>query len=243
MMDGMKLRIERRRHLRISPKGNVILLAGEQAQRGRIINLSQGGVLMETIAAAPDQLLDRSIEIELRLDGPLTQWLRASGQITRIDAATNAIAIALTSVPLPLVHLIDEMSEASRTRLRVLSVILVDTDPLRRSAMAEGFRAAGCGVLEISTPLEAIVRLGESSFEPDLIAIADSVPDTMAGELRRFVEHDHPRVKLVMIGDDPVAPGGIVHWLSSANPASDLVTRIRQVIGHPRGPGFNPTRS
>lgn len=234
MIDRRSVRIERRRHIRIAPKGSVLLRAGEHVQRGRITNLSQGGLLVKTSVTAPSRLLDRAVEMEIRLDGQLAQWLQASGKITRI--AATGIAIAFDTAPVPLVRLIDEMSEVSRTRLRVLSIVLIDADPHRRPVIAEGFRAAGCTVLEISTPLEAIVRLGESSFEPDLIAIADSVPSTVVSELRRFVECDHPRVKLVTIGDDLVEPAGIAHWLSSANPDSDLVTRIRQVLGHPRGP-------
>jgi CheY-like chemotaxis protein len=236
MAERTGVRIERRRHVRIAPKGNVVLLAGELAQRGRIVNLSQGGLLMQTEVMPPDRWLHEAVEIELRLDGQLDQWLRASGRVSRLDAAANAIAVAFETIPMPLVHLIDEMSAASHTRLRVLSVILIDADPLRRPAMAEGFRSAGCTVLEIATPLEAIVRLGESSFEPDLIAIADSLPDTVANELRSFVERAHPRVKLVAIGDDLAKPAGISHWLSSADPASDLITRVRHVLGDPRSP-------
>jgi hypothetical protein len=240
MADRTSMRTERRRHTRIALKGSVLLRAGEYVQRGRIANISQGGLLVNTSVTAPARLLHRAVEIEIRLDGRLAQWLRVSGTITRIGAV--GVAIAFATAPMPLVHLIDEMAEASRTRLRVVSVVLIDTDRRRRSVLAEGFRATGCMVIEISTPLEAIVRLGESSFEPDLIAIADSVPDTEMNELRGFIECAHPRVKLVTIGDDVVEPAGIAHWLSSANPDSDLVTRIRQVLGRPRCLRVNPTQ-
>jgi hypothetical protein len=100
--------------------------------------------------------------------------------------------------------------------------------------MTAGFRATGCGVIEAATPLEAIVRLGESSFEPDVIAIADSHPAAAADEMRDFVERNHPNAKLVTIGDALLQPDGIVHWLSSADPASDLPDRIREVLVRPR---------
>jgi PilZ domain len=231
MTDPKSVRLERRRHVRIAPKGTVILRVGDHSQTGRLTNLSQGGLMVTTTVTAPARLLDRAIDMELRLDGQIAQWLRAAGRILRIDA--TRVAIAFDIVPVPLIRLIDDMSARSHTRLRMLSVVLIDADPHRRSAMAEGFRAAGCMVLEISTPLEAIVKLGELSFEPDLIAIADSLPNTVASELRHFVECDHPRVKLVTIGDNPIETPGIAHWLSSANPDLDLATRICRVLGHP----------
>jgi hypothetical protein len=186
-------------------------------------------MLVATKITAPERLLARPVEIEIRLDGMGAQWLRASGRIVRI--AAEGIAVAFDGLPAVLLRLIDEMLTASRARLRVISVVLIDVDPQRRAAIATGFRTAGCFVVETSTPLEALVRLGESSFEPDLIAIADSIPSTVAGELRTFVEREHSRVKLVTIGDDAIEPGGVEHWLSSADPKSDLPNRIREVLG------------
>jgi hypothetical protein len=89
-------------------------------------------------------------------------------------------------------------------------------------------------VIDVSTPLEAIVRLGEAPFEPDLIAIADSLPGQISDDLREFVEREHPRAKLVTIGDEVDDPTGLVHWLSSRNPNSDLVTRVRHVLSRPK---------
>jgi CheY-like chemotaxis protein len=128
------------------------------------------------------------------------------------------------------------MSSASRARFRVMSMVLVDPEPQRRSVMADAFRSAGCTVSETSTPLEAIVRLGELDFEPDLIAIADSMPGAIADDLRRFVIRDHPRVKLVTIGDELVQDITNGHWLSSVSSSSELVTRVREVLGSARRP-------
>jgi len=162
--------------------------------RGRIVNLSRGGVAAITTSAAPERLLGGY------------------------------------AVPAGFAHAIDEIVTASHCHRRVLSIVLVDATSARRDDMAEAFRAAGCAVIAVSTPLEAIVRLGESHFEPDLIAIADSLPATISEELRRFVDAEHPRAKLVTIGDGASAPLGLAHWLSAANPAGDLATRIRTVL-------------
>jgi hypothetical protein len=234
MNDRPGARIERRRHLRIAPKGTVVLAAGEHAQRGRIANLAQGGMLVGTSVMAPARLLGRDVDVKLRLDGQLACWLQASGRIIRIGA--EGIAIAFESMPPDLARLIDEMSTESSARLRVISVVLIDADTSRRATMAAGFDAVGCLVIAVATPLEAIVRLGEASFEPDLIAIADSVPSTAAEEMRRFVERDHPRVKLVTIGHESIEPSGIANWLSSEDPRLDLPARVRDVLGRPRRP-------
>jgi len=221
---------ERRQHQRVSPKGTVIFAAGEQRERGRITNISIGGMLA-TMTTTPD-MLDRYVELDLRLDDRLARWLRLTGKVVRIDG-TN-VAVAFADVPAVFVRLIDEISTASHADRRVLSVVLIDATTDRREKIAEGFRAAGCQVIDVSTALEAIVRLGEASFEPDLIAIADSLPSQVSEDLRQFVEREHPRAKLVTIGDELVDPGGLVHWLSSADPQSDLAARVRHVLSRPK---------
>lgn len=219
---------ERRRYPRISAKGTVTVKTEEHELRGRIGDLGLGGILVRTDISAPEHMLARIVDVEVRLDSGHAAWLQAVGRIGRIDA--QRLAICFDEPPTALLHMIDEISTASRARDRVISVVLIDAETQRRSAMAAGFRAAGCLVIEASTPLEAIVRLGESSFELDVIAIADSYPTTDAVEMRSFVERCHPRAKLVTIGDELFEPDGIAHWLSSANPDADLSNRVRDVL-------------
>lgn len=220
---------ERRKDVRISPKGTVMLQAGEHAHRGRLANLGIGGLLASTTVTVPERLLSRAVEIELRLDTRASEWLQLHGRILRIDLAS--VAVTFDQVPASVVRMIDEMSTASHASRRVVSVVLVDATAARRDPIAEAFRAVGCTVLEVATPLEAIVTLGEARFEPDLIAIADSLPATISTELREFVEREHPRTKLVTIGDHLIEPDGIAHWLSSADPQLDLAARVRQLLG------------
>jgi len=225
-------RIERRRHTRICPKGTSFLRVDGYALHGRIANLGEGGMLVITDVDAPERLLGSLTGVEVRLDGGFAQWLQATGRIVRITGAD--VAIAFDTLSGELRAMLDELTTASRARIRVLSVVLIDADAERRSAMTAGFRATGCGVIEAATPLEAIVRLGESSFEPDVIAIADSDPSPAADQMRGFVERNHPNAKLVAIGDSVLGPDGIVHWLSSTGSASDLPDRIREVLVRPR---------
>jgi hypothetical protein len=224
--------VERRKYARIMLKGTVIIVAGEHTHHGRIANLSEGGLLALTQVKLPSANLGRRGELELRLDDQKASWTAVSGRVLRIGG--DRVALAFDAVPATLLRLIDEMTLASRLRLRVLSVVLVDENTERRTRLADGFRDVGCGVIEASTSLEAIVRLGESSFEPDLIAVSDTVMANHAAELRAFVGNEHADVKLVVIGHDSEAPSGIAIWLSSRDPDSDLARRIRDVLALPR---------
>ena len=223
---------ERRKHARIALKGTAILLAGEYAVRARLVNLSEGGFLATTLVTAPVRLLGRSVDIELRLDDPLAQWNRLEGKIVRIG--NDSLAISLNSTP-ALVRLVNELTDASRTRERVISVILIDEDAPRRRLLADAFRTVGCSLIDAATSLEAIVRLGESSFEPDVIAVADSIPATTANEMREFVGRNHPHVKLISI-TDVIDPDLNIFQLTPEDLRGNLTNAIRRVLGRPRSP-------
>lgn len=224
--------LERRRHARVVAKGAVHLRADDYAQRGRIADLGEGGVFVLTSACVPARLVRRAVELEIRIDSGHAEWEHAMGEIVRIRA--HGIAIAFDAPPPALRRMIDQLATAARASARVMSVVLIDAEGDRRSAMAAGFRAAGCSVIEAATPLEAIVSLGETTFEPDVIAVADS-QTSEAAEMRAFVEREHPGAKLVTIGDELFAPDGIAHWLSSSTSYLDLPGRIREVLVRPRG--------
>ena len=200
--------------------------------RARIANLSRSGLLTRTRITPPERLLGAMVELSLRLDGTDAAWLELGGRILRIGACS--IAFVLDVVPLSFMRIVDQAVVRSRQHDRVLSVVLVDGIPERRCAMAAGFRAQGCVVVEVSTPLEAIIRLGESHFEPDLIAIADSLPVTISNELRRFVDAEHPCAMAVSIGDTAGEADGLAHWLSATDRGGELAARIRDVLSRVR---------
>jgi hypothetical protein len=224
------LKPERRQKPRIAPKGAVTLTLGEVILNGRVANVSRSGMLATTRVSPPERLLARSVDIKLRLDGQDATWLTARGRVSRIEV--DGIAIVFDEISAELGIVIDEMDSQSDLHGRTVSVVLIDGDVARSAAMVEGFQSAGCSVLHASTPLEAIVRLGESSFEPDLVAIGDTSSGS-AEELRSFVERNHPRAKLVAIGTDAASEAASA-WLSSENPAADLAARVLQVLGRPR---------
>jgi len=230
MNDSTGQRPERRRYSRVHPKGTLLVHSPGHAQRGRLINLSGGGAYVLTRVTLPIRLLSRNVDFEIRLDSGRAAWLRGQGTIARIDPSGFAIVFGDASPAM--VGMIDELTTASHASKRVVSVVLVDTDTGRRTALAAGFRATGCAVIEVSTPLEAIVRLGESSFEPDVIALAGA--QIANADMRAFVEREHPRARLVSIGDELLEPDGIPNWLSAADPRNDLPHRVREVLVRPR---------
>jgi hypothetical protein len=223
---------ERRKHPRIELKGTAILLAGEYAVRGRLINLSVGGFLASTLVTPPEPLLGRPLDIELRLDDRLAEWIRLEGEIVRI--ANDRVAIRFHGTP-ALARLVEGMTSASRARDRVIAVILIDEDATRRQLLADGFRMVGCSLIEAATSLEAIVRLGESSFEPDVIAVADSIPAATANEMREFVGRHHPHVKLVSI-TDVIDPRVDIFQLTPDDLRGNLAHAIRRLLGRQRTP-------
>jgi hypothetical protein len=222
--------IERRRYVRIAPKGSVSASVEGNMHVGRIANLSAGGAFM--IVAMTDSV-GTAIDVEIRVDASKATWLKTTGRLVRVEP--DGVAIRFDTASEQLVKMIDELTTHARGAVRVTSIILIDVDTQRRSAMSAGLRAAGCTVVEASTPLEAIVRLGESSFEPDVIAISDSGTSLEAEAMRVFIARAHSHARLITIDDDLFAPDGISKWLSS-DPKTDLSSTGREVLVRERAP-------
>lgn len=222
-------RLERRTAARVCPKGSMILTAEAWGKRGRVLDISATGALLEV--PAPHGLSGDKVAVELRLDGPRREWLRLTGRVVRIEV--GRIAVAFDESSREFEDLMAEIGNASHSNDRWLSVVMIDATESRRAAMAEAFRAAGCVVIDVATPLAAVIELGESHFEPDLITIADSEPSVISDELRGFVAAEHPEVKLLRITDDTIEPVGFAHWLSTTNPDNDLLARIRTMLLRP----------
>ena len=225
--------VERRRFPRTVAKGAVVIHAAGVEQKGRIVDLAEGGVLVGTSVTPAERWLGRAVDLEMRLDG-LGDWLRGRARVVRI--AASGLAVVFSTPPAGLGRILDELADASRARHRTLAVVVIDTDPERRPAMARAFRSVGCVVIETGTPLEAVYRLGESSFEPDVIAVADSSPMAGADELRRFVQTNHPRASLVRILEGAGPDGGPGGWVSAADPGHDLPRRVRDLLLHVLAP-------
>ncbi|HZJ67058.1 MAG TPA: hypothetical protein VFD36_26310 [Kofleriaceae bacterium] len=121
-------------------------------------------------------------------------------------------------------------------------MILVDEVAKRRSVFANAFRDAGCCVTEVSTPLEAIARLGQLRFEPGVIAIADSVPESIAVDLREYLCAQYPEAHMVAIGGSSHRRDRSGSWLSWLTTRADLRLRVGRVITA-HGARHRPIRS
>jgi len=222
--------LERRRYVRIAPKGSIRASTGGELHVGRIANLSAGGAFV--VGAMPHEV-GSTLEVELRVDAGKATWLNTTGRIVRV--APDGFAIRFDTASDQLVNVIDTLTTTARDAVRVTSIVLIDTDAQRRSAMSAGLRAAGCTVVEAATPLEAIVRLGESSFEPDVIAISDAGTTLEAQAMRAFIVQTHLHARLITIDDDLFAPDGISKWLAS-DPKLELSSTGREVLVRERAP-------
>jgi hypothetical protein len=223
---------ERRKHPRVISKGSVTITAPGYVQRARLLDIGPGGMYVLTIIRPLDRLLQSTVQVQIRLDTARAEWCRTQGLVVRVR--DEGMAIAFEEAPVALLAMIDDLETSSNAHHRVISIVLIDDDEGRRNRMADGFQAAGCSVIEAATPLEAIVRLGESSFEPDVIAVADSHSTARSDDMRAFVEREHPKVKLIRIGDEVLRPEGLTNWLSSAGIAADLADRVRRALVAPR---------
>ena len=213
---------------RIAPKGSVILRIDEETYNGRLGNIGEHGmfVLMD------DLPLDRwggcLVDFELRFDGARAKWEYGTGRIASIQGLSVRLTFETPSSS-ALRRSLGQLVNESEIHARVMSVVLIDADLRRRGRTAKAFRTAGCAVVEAATPLEAISSLGAASFEPDVVAVANSLPSETSDELRSFVQQDHPAALLITVGDELLAPLGMHHWLS-ADPSSDLVARVRDLL-------------
>lgn len=234
MNQSARAELDRRQHVRIAPKGTATIHALGNAHYARLANIGVGGAYVTTDVSLPDRLLGRVVGLELRFDGALAAWQRLTGRITRISAGGAAIVFAVPTPP-ALLHMIDGLTTASHASARVITVVLIDADATRRAAITAGFRAAGCQIVAVATQLEAIVRLGESHFEPDIVAVASTQPVIVADEMRAFVERYHPSSMLVAIGPELLDPAGFDNWLPEATATADLPARIRELLFAPRG--------
>jgi hypothetical protein len=197
--------IERRQQTRIEARGSVILRGRGLEVHGRAVNVSE--TVLEVRCEPVRTLLSMagiSLEIEMRLDGAAGTWFLLHGQVARVRPADNGLVIAISALPLPLAVLL--ASNAGQARARPIEVMVVDRDVARRIRVAEAFRAEGCHVVEAGSPLEAIDALGTASYATDVIAVADTVPDSIALDLREHLDAAYVDALVVAIGEPEWIP-------------------------------------
>lgn len=164
--------------------------------RGRIVDLSSGGVRFQLAADEPRVRAGATVTLDLRLDGAAFGWFRFHGVALRVSR-DGEVAVAFTSVPAEFASAIrDELLSELASKITP-RIVVVDPQPGRRALVAAAIRAAGYRVDEATTALEVISRLGDSRTHPSVVVVADTAPAEIADELRRYLRDAHATVKVL----------------------------------------------
>lgn len=230
-MAWMKTPHDSRKAMRVRSKASICIHGGARMVRGRVIDLAVGGVCVRAHPPfGPVGVIGALVRVHLRLDACASKQFALVGRVLRVNLPTGNIAIGFDAVPEGFEDFVQDELLAAVMHDSLPRMILVDTRGKRRNTIANAFRSGGCDVTEASTPLEAIAHLGGSRFELGLIAIADTVPETVAEELREFLLAEHPGAHMVAIGRSAAHRGPAESWLCSTNVFDDLQTRVGRVI-------------
>jgi hypothetical protein len=222
---------ELRRAVRVRSKGSIRIHCGNRVIPGRIVDLAAGGISVRTeLPIGLVCLIDQMVRVDLRLDACASRHFALLGRVLRVCIPARRMAIEFGAVPDDFEDCVQDELLAAVEQDALPRMILVDTVGGRRNKIANTFRNAGCHVTEASTPLEAIAHLGGSRFEPGLIAIADTVPESVAEQLREFLLDEHPGAHMVAIGRSAAHRAPAESWLCSTNARDDLQTRVGRVM-------------
>ena len=184
---------ELRRAMRVRSKGSLRIHCGHRVIPGRMVDLAVGGISVRTeLPIGLRGLIGELVRVDLRLDADASKHFALLGRVLRVSIPTRGMAIGFDAVPDDFEDCVQDELLAAVEHDTLPRMILVDTVDGRRNKIASAFRNAGCHVTEASTPLEAIARLGGSRFELGLIAIADTVPETVAEQLRESLLDKQP---------------------------------------------------
>lgn len=209
-MSGEPGGVDRRQHVRVVANGSVIVY-GHETTRGRLSNISGGGMLVLLGESEPGCRSGEPVEVELHLDRMGATWLRFRGEVVRSDQ--REVAISFTSVPLDFADVVQDALVSALEGAALPHVLLVDQNAQRRGPFAALLRRAGCRVAEVATPLDAIAHLGGSSIHSWVVAISSTVPASTAGELQRFLAESDAPVDVRMLGSK--SPTSALAWFTA----------------------------
>jgi hypothetical protein len=202
---------DRRQQVRVIANGSVIV-RGRDTVHGRLANISSGGMLVRRTEPTPRCASGEQVEAELHLDRSGATWLQFRGEIVRSDPAE--FAISFLAVPLDFTAVVQDAVVTAFASAASPHVLLVDPDAPRRAPFAALLRRAGCQVAEAATPLDAIAHLGGSAIHSWVVAIASTVPSSIAGELQRFLIQSDAPVEVRMLRDD--SPTSSLAWFTAS---------------------------
>lgn len=206
-MVGEPVGTDRREHVRVAANGSVIVY-GRETVRGRLSNISSSGMLMRRNERELGCGSGEDVEVELHLDRAGATWLRFRGDVVRTDHSD--LAVSFTSVPLGFTEVVQDSVASALEGAASPHILLVDPNTDRRAPFAALLHRAGFRVVEAATPLDAIAHLGGSAIHSWVVAISSTVPDSVAGELQRFLAQSDVPVDVRMLGN--TLPTSALAW-------------------------------
>ena len=222
---------EMRRAMRVRSKGSIQLRRGTRTIRGRVVDLSSGGVCLRADESIDvGELVGQHVAVALRFDASPPSLFALRGHVVRASSDTRFVAVALYDVTSEFEDRLRDEVVAACAYDAMPHVIIVDATVETRQLIASAFRAGGCQVTEVSTPSEAIAELDHGRFEPEVIAIADTVPESVADDLRAVIRHEHPEAHMVAIGTTAQHRDPSGSWISTRDPKGDVAIRVGRVI-------------
>lgn len=228
---GSTMPHELRRTMRVRPKGSIRVHCGSRVVRGRMIDLALGGVSIRTERTSHlRELVGARVGVELRFDTGSPKPFSLHGHILRASTTAKTVVIQFADVPSGFEDCVQDELLAALEHDKAPHVIIVDAVVHRRHTIASSFRRSGCEVIEVSTPLDAIARLGRGRFEPGVIAITDTLPEEVAEDLREFLSGEHPEAHMVAIGRSRRHRARASSWLSSTDPKCDVDVRVGRLV-------------
>lgn len=195
---GVELQSERRRHYRASVEAGVLIHAAKVVMRGRVVDLSLGGVrIRRADDSAPCPAVGSAAMVELELGNH--GWVAQDGRIVR--AALDELVILFAPLAPEVEDLIEDEVLAALEAARRPRTIVVDPSAERRHRVSAKLRAAGCESYEAATPLEAIGLLEHPRHHISGVAVAQHLTQTGSDEFCDFLAETNPGIKLALLAD------------------------------------------
>lgn len=200
--------IERRRNTRVYVRGPATVRGRLRDVPGYVIAVSETALEIRCqLRTALLAMAGASVEVEMRLDGQTGEsvgWFVLHGRVARVRFDNQSLIIQIGALPRPLAALIERISESA---VPPVQAMIVDRESARRTRVAEAFRAEGCQVIEVATPIEALHWLERGWRGTDVFAVADTIPDTVGVDLRAFLDTVSPDALVVALGGPEWTPG------------------------------------
>lgn len=223
---GEDVQNERRRHYRAAVDASALIHAASIIMRGRIVDLSLGGVRIRRVddtAPCPAVGSAAMVELELGTRG----WIAQDGRIAR--CMLDELVVQFAPLAAEVEDLIEDEVLAAIEAAKRPRMIVVDPSAERRRRVSQKLRAAGCESYEAATPLEAIGLLERPRHHIAGVAVAERLTQTGGDEMCDFLAETNPGIKLALLqdlaGDDDSLEASLQNFVDSVGAHPPTGTR------------------